>query len=91
MAGDTDKARVILADLTRRQEQELGSTFLVALVHLGLGQHDEALDWLTTAYDRHEGHCTTLIVHPHLDPLRADPRFQALLRRMNFPETAANT
>ena len=28
---------------------------------------------------------------PEVDPLRADPRFQALLRKMNFPETAATT
>ena len=91
MAGDTDKARVILADLTRKQEQELGSTFLVAFVHLGLGQHDEAMDWLTTGFDRHEGHCTTLMVHPHLDPLRADPRFQDLLRKMNFPTVDSPT
>ena len=83
--------RSILADLKCRQDQELGTAFLVGYVYLGLGQHDEALDWLTTAYDRREGHCTTLKAHPHFDPLRSDPRFQDLLLRMNFPQTGRPT
>jgi tetratricopeptide (TPR) repeat protein len=51
-----------------------------------LGDKDQAFVWLEKAHEKHDGRMFTLKVHPFWDPLRDDPRFQDLLRRMNFPE-----
>ncbi|NIM18695.1 MAG: protein kinase [Candidatus Latescibacteria bacterium] len=50
-----------------------------------LGDKDQALAWLERAYEKHAGRLYLLKVSPSYDPLRDDPRFQDLLRRMNFP------
>ena len=57
-----------------------------ALIHIGLGENEEALEWLERAYQDRIGWMAFLQVGPRFDPLRDDPRFQDLLRRMNFPE-----
>jgi hypothetical protein len=57
----------------------------VALIHVGLGEKDQALQWLNKAYEDRSAYMVILNVDPWMDPLRSDPRFQALLRRMNFP------
>ena len=57
----------------------------LALIHTGLGEHEEAFEWLERAYQERNGWMAFLQVEPRFDPLRDDPRFQDLLRRMNFP------
>ena len=51
-----------------------------------LGDEDQALERLEIAYERRAPSMHDLKVHPRLDPLRENPRFQDLLRRMNFPD-----
>jgi len=51
-----------------------------------VGEKDEAISWLERGYEVRGGDMVLLKVGPHWDPLRSDPRFQDLLRRMNFPE-----
>jgi hypothetical protein len=50
-----------------------------------LGQKDEAFGWLDKACEKHDKGMTYVKVAPPFEPLRSDPRYQALLRRMNFP------
>ena len=50
------------------------------------GKKDEALEALERGYEDRSWIMCQLKVNPIFDPLRSDPRFQALLRRMNFPE-----
>ena len=57
---------------------------------VGLGDNDQAILWLQQAAEERGGWLTTLDTLLVFDPLRADPRFQALLR-ISFPETAAPT
>ena len=54
-------------------------------VHMALGEKDEALQWLEVAYQQRAEWMVLLKVDPCLDGLRPDPRFQDLIRRMNFP------
>jgi TolB-like protein/Flp pilus assembly protein TadD len=58
-----------------------------ALVELGLGHKEKALDWLEKAYDAHEARFIAYIkVDPFLDPLRGDPRFEALVEKIFRPK-----
>ena len=92
LAGKKQEATTILGDLERRQTQEHVPSEQLALVALGLGDHDRAISWLQAAADERNANILLYINTVFFfDPLRADPRFQALLRRMNFPETAAST
>jgi len=52
------------------------------------GDKDRALEWLETAYRERLQNMVYLGVNPKWDPLRSDPRFQDLLRRMNLPTIA---
>ena len=49
------------------------------------GERDRALQWLERAYQERVQDMIYLRVSPTWDPLRDDPRFQDLVRRMNFP------
>ena len=57
----------------------------MALVNVGLGQREQAISRLEQAAEERDPMMPELNVWPGLDPLRAAPRFQALLRRMHFP------
>jgi hypothetical protein len=56
-----------------------------AKVYIGLNQKDKAFEWLNRAYDDRMARMIDLKELPLFDPLRGDPRFDDLLRRMNFP------
>ena len=56
-----------------------------AAAYAALGEFDLAFDWLERAVAAREG-VEMLKVWPGYDPLRADPRFEALLERMHFPD-----
>jgi hypothetical protein len=55
-----------------------------------LGDHDRALAWLDRLFAERGGSIRSLKVHPQWDPLRADPRFQDLLRRAQFAPAPSN-
>jgi len=60
----------------------------VAMVHvyIGLGDKDRAFAWLEKAYQERSNLMAFLKVEPIADPLRSDPRFDDLLRRMGLPQ-----
>ena len=89
LAGRGTEAHTILSTLKRRRTDEYVGGFALALVSLGQGDHDQAISWLEKGVEDRDGLMTYLHAYPAWAPLRADPRFQALLRRMNFPETEA--
>lgn len=51
-----------------------------------LGRKDEAMKWLELAYENRSSSMFLLRADPSIDVLRGDPRFEALVKRMNFPE-----
>ena len=53
-------------------------------MHLGLGENERALEWLEAGAERLQMSLSALKVHPVYDPLRHEPRFQALLRRLGL-------
>ena len=84
VAGKTAEARQILDDLHRLAENQYILPYGFAFVHVGLGENDAALEWLEKAFQDRNSWMPFLQVEPRLDPLRSDPRFQDLLRRMNL-------
>ena len=79
LSGKEAKAREVLADLDALSREKYASPFPVALVHAGLGENDEAFEWLGRACDRRDHWVETLKVHPVLDGLRGDARYSKLL------------
>ena len=57
----------------------------LAFAYAALGDKDRALEWPEKGIERRD-FMVFIKVDPKLDPLRSDPRFAALLRRMNFPQ-----
>ena len=56
----------------------------VAAIYNGLGEHDEALAWMEHAFQQRDVRMVFLKVDPKWNNLRADPRFQDLVRRVGF-------
>ena len=85
-AGHLERARRELEKLEKlnRHEQIDPATMLWA--HVGMGDKEEALADLERACSEHVNFMTTIKVEPALDPLRSDPRFQDLLRRVGLSQ-----
>ncbi len=86
VAGKTRQALEILDELNEMPGQRRLPSYEIAAVHAALGQKDQAFAWLEKAYGERDNWLVNVKVEPMFDPLRSDPRFQDLLRRMNFPE-----
>jgi TolB-like protein/DNA-binding winged helix-turn-helix (wHTH) protein/Tfp pilus assembly protein PilF len=85
LSGNQSEARKLLAQLDAQSKKQYVSPFYVAIVYLGLGKNELAMNWLQKAYADRSNGLVFLKVEPELDPLRSDPRFISLLRKLNFP------
>lgn len=86
-AGHTVRARELLAELVRRSAKEYVTPYDMAVVEVGLGHTTEAIGWLEKAYQDHSFPLATINSWPWFDPLRSDPRFQDLVRRIGLDPT----
>jgi len=84
LAGQPTEARRLLEELTRQSTQKYVPSSSFALIHVGLGEKDEALGWLEKGVEQRELPLSSLKVHPAYDSLRGEPRFAALLRQLRF-------
>ncbi len=73
-----------LADLERLAKESYVSPALLAQIHLGLGNHEAALERLEEAGERRAADVVWLKVHPIYDTIRGHPRFRALLRTIHL-------
>ncbi len=85
LLGNTTEALKIMADLNQLAMRTYVSPYDVATVDVALGEKDRALADLERAYEEHSERLIWLRVDWRFDNLYSDPRFQDLLRRMNFP------
>jgi TolB-like protein/Tfp pilus assembly protein PilF len=84
-AGQRADAQKVLATLREHAARGYVSPYFVAVVYTGLGDRERAFDSLERAYqDRHPG-MILLKYDPRFDPLRRDPRFTKLIRRIEQP------
>jgi adenylate cyclase len=84
VSGDRAKAEQILRaleDLAKRRYVPPGTR---VDVYVGLGEKSKALDWLEKCYEEQDGTCWGLRVSRLYDPLRSEPRFQALLKKLGL-------
>lgn len=82
LSGNIAGANETLQDLASRSQDEYVPAFSIAIVYIGLGNRDRALDWLEKAYQDRSAYMVYLKTDPILDSLRSDPRFISLLHRM---------
>ncbi len=84
-AGKRTEALKIISQLRELLKRRYVSSYVIAQIYAALGDPSRALQWLDKAYQDRDGQLERLKVDPGFDSLRSDPRFQDLLRRMNFP------
>lgn len=83
-SGRREEAEKILSEVVELSKQRYVPPYGVALIYTGLGQKNQAFQWLEKAYEDRDHWLVDLKSHPMLDSLRSDPRFQVLLKRMNL-------
>lgn len=83
-AGEANRARDILSHELGNKRKDYVPALWVARLYTALGEKDKAFAWLQKAYEERSPQMAFIEVDPRLDPLRSDPRFAALLRRMNL-------
>jgi tetratricopeptide (TPR) repeat protein len=84
VAGHREEARRILEDVLKRRNEDSFFNYGVAVIYTGLGEPDEAFKWLDAAVRVRDEWATFIQADFRLDPLRADPRYRDLVRRMGF-------
>ena len=62
------------------------SPWMIAVAYTAIGETEEAFAWLERGYRGRDPVMIGLKANPNFDPLRSDPRFDDLLRRIGFPE-----
>jgi eukaryotic-like serine/threonine-protein kinase len=85
VSGDRAAAMRIVEDLQRRRSAgELVPPYATAVAYAGLGDVTRGLEWLNRGIDERDIYIPENFFDPQLDPLRKDPRFQAVLARMDL-------
>jgi serine/threonine-protein kinase len=83
-AGDPSYARQTAAELEEKIKNDYVSPVELAITYIALEEKQKALDWTERAIDERRGWAAYLRVHPIVDTLRGEPRFDELVERMKF-------
>lgn len=84
-AGRRAEALKVLGTLRGESRTRYVPSILLAPVYVGLGENDRAFESLERAYQEHDGRLAWILADPSFEPLRSDPRFRVLRRRMRLP------
>jgi serine/threonine-protein kinase len=84
VSGNRAEAEKMLSQLQALSSQKYVPPFVIAMIYAGLGEKDQAFDWLEKAYEEHSVWMPWLKVDPKFDSLRSDPRFVDLMRRIGI-------
>jgi TolB-like protein/Tfp pilus assembly protein PilF len=85
VSDNQEEALKIVEELKRRSTKEFVSARAVAEIYIALGDHDEAFSWLNAAFEQRNGWLLHIKENQRYDSVRADPRYDALVRRLNLP------
>ncbi len=83
--GRTDEARAVREEMGRLSTRRFVTAYGIALVHVGLGDTEEAFTWLDKAFAERSHWLVWLRLDPRWKTLRNDPRFAVLVDRMRYP------
>ena len=83
LSGRRADALKIAKDMEARLDFNPTANARIALIYVGLGDLDQAMNWLNKAYDARFN--PAILVRPTFDPLRSDARFRELRHRMGLP------
>ncbi|HKP67809.1 MAG TPA: hypothetical protein VJV05_00915, partial [Pyrinomonadaceae bacterium] len=84
--GRNDEAKRILEELLKRSEYKYVPSYHLAIAYVGIDDRENALKWIEKSVAEQDPKIVFLKVDHIWDPLRSEPRFIALMRKMNFPE-----
>ncbi|MGI9168211.1 MAG: winged helix-turn-helix domain-containing tetratricopeptide repeat protein [Pyrinomonadaceae bacterium] len=84
VSGRREEARTVLEELKKRLAERYVPPYNIALLHNGLDERNETLDWLEKGYEQRDVRMTFLKVDPKWDKLRLDSRFMSLIKRMRL-------
>jgi Flp pilus assembly protein TadD len=82
-SGERSEAVKLLSDLKKRSNPGHSSASEIAVIYASLGDTDQAMTWLEKGYE--ERFNPGVLLRPGFDPLRSDPRFEDLVRRVGLP------
>src|SRR6185503_6209420 len=82
VSGRKAEALKIIQELEERSQKEFVPSYTISTIYIGLGMKEEALQYLAKAYAEGSYYLIHLKVEPILDPLRSDPRFADIVRRV---------
>ena len=89
-SGDREAARKVIARLQEASKHHYVSAFDMASVFAGVGDSDTAFHWLEKAFADRESQMAFLNITRRMDPLRSDPRFASLTKRMGLSPTVSS-
>jgi len=84
LSGDHARARKVLSKLKNHSPPYLPA-YCIAMVYAGLADKEQTLFWLQKGYEERNDDMIYMKIEPVFDPIRSDPRFQDLIRRVGFP------
>jgi serine/threonine-protein kinase len=82
--GRQREAKSILRDVINDSKKRYVSPTGIAFVYIALGEKDLAFDWLDRAYEAHDTFLNGLKTDVRFDPIRSDPRYTVLLKKLGF-------
>ena len=85
-SGNQVEAQRVLAELKDLSQGRYVSPYGIAMIYTALGDKEQAFKWLGRANDERNTELVFLKVDPRVDPLRDDPRFQELVKKVGIPQ-----
>ncbi len=86
ISGNKTDAKKLFGELEEKSKKQFISPYLLAIIQVGLDQKQRAIELLEEADKVNSIDLVQAKVDPKLDPLRDDPRFQKLMKKIGFPE-----
>lgn len=84
VSGKKDVAEKVINALKTTAQSEYVSPYYLAAIYAGMGDAENAFAWLDQAYRERAYQLLYVYVDPMMDPIRPDPRYANLLKKMNF-------